>query len=105
MPSRIDDMPVERDCDDLPRDELAACLKRLLRGQFKTSAARNLHADDGHGLDVVLADDFRQLLRVVHGVKLGASDNRHLAAHEVAMERGVCVGRAVGGDEKLRALE
>ena len=42
FPLRIDYPPVERDCDDLPRDELAACLQRLLRGQFKTSAARDI---------------------------------------------------------------
>ena len=54
--SRIDYPPVERESDNLPRDELAACLQRLFRGQLKTSAARNLHADDCHGLDGVLAD-------------------------------------------------
>ena len=73
-PSRIDDSSVERDRHNLPRDELARSLQRLLRGQFTTSAARDFHADDGHERDVVLANDLRQLLRIVHGVKLGASD-------------------------------
>ena len=62
-------------CDEDIRRCKRHHLKSLLRGQFKTSATRNLHADDGHGLDVVLADDLRQLLRVVHGIELGASDN------------------------------
>ena len=64
--SRIDYPSIERDCHDLPRDELAARLQRLLLGPFKTAAARNLHADDGHGLDVVLADDLSLLLIGVH---------------------------------------
>ena len=87
--SRIDYSSVEREGDDLPRYELAGFLQRLLRGHFESAAAGDLHADDGHGFDVVLADDFRQFLRIVHGVKLGASDNRHLAAHELVVERGV----------------
>ena len=53
-------LTVERDCHNLPRNEFATYLRRLLRGQSKASAARNLHADDGHGLDVVLADDLRR---------------------------------------------
>ena len=88
-PSRIDYPPVERECDDLPGDELAGFLQRLLRGHLKPAAARDLHAHDCDGLDVVLAQYLRQLLRVVNGIELGASDNRHLAAHEVAVERGV----------------
>ena len=87
--SRINYPPVERESDNLPGDELAGFLQSLLRGHLKTAAARDLHAHDGDGIDVVLAQDLRQFLRVVHGVKLGAADNRHLAAHEVAMERGV----------------
>ena len=70
----LHDPPVERDCHDLPRDELTACLQRLLRGQFKAAAARNLHADDGNGLDVVLADDLSRLL-------IGVTDGTPLA-HE-----------------------
>jgi len=103
--SRIDYLPVEREGDNLPGDELAGSLQRLLRGHLKPAAAWNLHAHDGDGLDVVLAQYLRQLLRVVHGVKLGASDNRHLAAHELLMEVRVCVGRAVRRDEQLRSVE
>ena len=103
--SRIDYLPVERESDDLPGDELAGFLQRLLRGHLKPAAARNLHAHDGDGLDVVLAQDLRQLLRVVHGVKLGASDNRNLAAHEFLMEVRVGIGRAVSRDEQFRSLE
>ena len=55
--SRIDHLPVEREGDDLPVNELAGFLQRLLRGHFESAAARNLHAHDGDGLDVVLADD------------------------------------------------
>ena len=72
--------------------------------EHSDSSERNLHVVDG-GLDGILADYLSQLLQVVHGVELGASGNRHLAAHEVAVEGGVCVGRAVGGDEQLRSLE
>ena len=103
--SRIDYPPVERECDDLTGDELAACLQCLLRGHLKPAAARDLHAHDGDGLDVVLAQDLRQLLRVVNGIELRAADNRHLASHELLVEVGVCVGRAVGGDEQFRSMK
>ena len=70
--SRIDYLPVERECDDLPGDELAGSLQRFFRSHFESAAAWNLHAHDGDGLDVVLAQDFRELLRVVNGIELGA---------------------------------
>ena len=73
-PSRIDYLPVEREGDNLPGDEFAGSLQRFFRSHFESAAARDLHAHDGDGLDVVLAQDLRQLLRVVHGVKLGASE-------------------------------
>ena len=62
----IQNPSVERECHDLPRNELAGFLQRLLRGHFEPTAARDLHAHDGDGLDVVLAQDLRRLLRVVH---------------------------------------
>ena len=95
----------KREGDDLPGDELAGSLQRFFRSHFESAAAWNLHAHDGDGLDVVLAQDFRQLLRVVHGIELRTADDRHLTAHELLMEVRVGVGRAVGGDEQLRALE
>jgi hypothetical protein len=58
----------------LPGNELAGFLQRLLRGQFKPATAGHLHAHDGDGLDVVLAQDLRQLLGVVNRIELGASD-------------------------------
>ena len=53
----IQNPSVERECDDLPGDELAAHLQRLLCGHFESTAAWHLHAHDCDGLDVVLADD------------------------------------------------
>lgn len=46
--SRIDYPPVEGEGDDLPGDEFAGFLQRLLRGHLKTAAAGNLHAHDGY---------------------------------------------------------
>ena len=96
---------VDGDGDDAPGDELAACLQRVCRRPFKSAAAGNFHPHDDKFLDVVLREDGRQLLGVVSLVQLGAADDRDASTHQVAVEVGVCVGRAVCGDEQFCAVE
>ena len=64
---------VHRHGDHLPRDELPALLECLFRRQLQPAAAGHLHADDGDALDVVAADDLRQLFGIVHAVQLGTA--------------------------------
>ena len=66
-----------------------------------TAAARNLHADNGHALDVVAADDFGQLFGVVDAVKLWTSDQSYFTMDKVLMEAAVCVSGTVGSDQKF----
>ena len=78
----FEDLAVKRNRDDLPGDELAAFLQRFLRRKFESATAGDFHADDGHGPDVVRADDLPELFRIVDLIELRASDERDLAAHE-----------------------
>ena len=53
------------------------------RGQFKSFAARNLHADDCHGLWCAIPIGTGNISTLAtFSIKLWASDNRHLAAHD-----------------------
>lgn len=70
-----------------------------------TAAARNLHADNGHALDVVAADDFGQLFGVVDAVKLWTSDQSYFTMDKVLMEAAVCVSGTVGSDQKFGTVE
>ena len=47
---------------DLPRNKFSAMLQSRFRRIFQSAAARNFHTHDRHALDVVIANDFRQLL-------------------------------------------
>ena len=53
----VEDPTVDGDRDDLPRNELAALLQGRFGGVFQSAAAGDLHAHDGHALDIVMADD------------------------------------------------
>ena len=64
-------------------------------GHLQAAAAGNLHAEDGHALDVVAAQDLGQLFAVIHSVQLRAADEGYLAAHKLLMEIGVGIGCAV----------
>lgn len=48
-------------CVHLPRDEFAACFKRVLRGVLYAAAAGNLHADYSYALDIVVGDNLSKL--------------------------------------------
>ena len=75
------------------------------RCSLQASAARNLHADDGYAFDIVVANDSRQLLTVVHRVQFGAADDRDLALHEILMHIGIGIGGAICRDQELCAIE
>lgn len=51
--------------------------------------------------DVVAAQNFGQLLGVIHHIQLWAADERHAAANEILMEVAVGIGRAVRRDEQV----
>ena len=59
---------------NLPRNEFPAGLEGAFRGIFNTAAAWNLHADNGDIPDIIEADDFRQLFRVIHHIQFWTAD-------------------------------
>ena len=61
-------------CVHLPRDEFAACFKRVLRGVLYAAAAGNLHADYSYALDIVVGDNLSKLFGVVDIVELRTAD-------------------------------
>ena len=101
----IQNFSVNGDGDYLPRNELSAGLQCLFCRHLQTAAAGHLHAEDGHALDVVAAQDLSELFAVIHSVQLRAADEGHLAAHKLLMEIGVGVCRAVRRDQELCALK
>ena len=86
-------------------NEFSTCLQGIFYGVLDTAAARNLHADNGHALDVVAADDFGQLFGVVDAVKLWTSDQSYFTMDKVLMEAAVCVSGTVGSDQKFGTVE
>ena len=84
----------------LPRQQLAAVLQRGANGVFQSAAARHLHADNGYAFDVVLTEDFGQLLAVIHIIQLGTADERYLPPDKILMEVCVRVSGAVCRDEQ-----
>ena len=68
--SLVQDLTVSGDGHDLPRNELSAITKRDLCRSLKAAAARNLHADDRHALDIVVFNDLGQLFAVIHRIQL-----------------------------------
>ena len=71
--SSVQDSSVGGDGHHLPRNKFSALLQCCLCGVFQPAAAGDLHPHDGHALDVVAADDLRQLLGVIHAVQLRAA--------------------------------
>lgn len=100
----VEDAAIHREGDDIPGDELAAVLEGSDGGVFKTSAARHLHPQDSNAPDVVIADDLRQLLAVVHSIQLGAADEGNMAAHELLMDVRVIKKQLDSLDELLKAI-
>ena len=60
----IQNFSVNGDGDHLPRNELSAGLQRLFRCHLQAAAAGHLHAEDGHALDIVIAQDLGELFEI-----------------------------------------
>ena len=101
----VQDSSINRNRCHLPRNEFSTCLQGIFYGVLDTAAARNLHADNGHALDVVAADDFGQLFGVVDAVKLWTSAQSYFTMDKVLMEAAVCVSGTVGSDQKFGIVE
>lgn len=87
--------------DHAPRDEFAAGFEGVFGCRFDAAAAGYFHPHDGQTPDVVAAQNFGQLLGVIHHIQLRAADERHAAANEILMEVAVGIGRAVRRDEQV----
>ena len=90
---------------NLPRNEFPAGLEGAFRGIFNTAAAWNLHADNGDIPDIIEADDFRQLFRVIHHIQLWASYEGDAAGYEVIVKIAVGKGSTVGSYQKAGILK
>ena len=99
--SAVQNFAVHRECDHLPGDHFAAVLKGRDHSPLQPAAAGHFHPQNGHALDVVLAQDLGQLFAVIHIVQLGAADQRHFAPHELLMDIGIGIRRAVCRHQKL----
>ena len=94
-------LTVRGDRDDLPRDKFAAVFQRRGRRLGKSSAAGNLHSDNGDAFYVVFADDCRQLLGIIHPIQLRATHKRDVSLNEPLVESGIGVSCAVGSNKQL----
>lgn len=99
------DPSIGTDCIYLPRNKLPACHQRVLHSRLDSSAARNLHANNCHALDIIIADDLRELLGIVYGIQLRTSDQCQMSVNEIVVEVSVCVSGAIRGNEKLRTVK
>ena len=72
---------------------------------FDSATAGNFHADNGHTFDLVVFNNFRQFLRVVHGVQLRTADQGDFSLDEFAVEIGVSVGGTVCRNQKFGAVK
>ena len=58
------------------------------------------HAHDGHGLNVVVPQNLRQLLAVIHCIQLRTADQRHFAANEFLMKIRIGIRGTICCDEQ-----
>ena len=72
---------------------------------FDSATAGNFHADNGHTFDIVVFNNFRQFLRVVHGVQLRTADQCDAALDKVAVEVRIGKGGAVCSDQQVRIVK
>ena len=93
MGGSADNPAVRGDGHHLPGDLFPAGQQGPLGGVLDAAAARNLHADDGQALNVVVCQDLGELLAVVPRVQLGAADEGYPAPDKVLVE--IAVGMAV----------
>ena len=101
----IQDAAVERERDNLPRDELPRRTQGFDGHALQTAAAWDLHARDGDAFDVVVRNDLGQFLGIIDAVKLRAANKANFVADEISMEVAVRERAAVGGNKQIGALE
>ena len=89
----------------MPGNELAAGLQGALGCAFDATATRNLHANDGYALDIILCNDTGQLFGIVSLVQLGTADQRDAITDELVMEIAVGVGGTVSSDEQIGTVK
>ena len=97
-------MSITADGNNLPGNEFAACLERVLSCPLQSSAAGHFHPHDRYALDLVVTDDRSQFLCVIHSIQFGAADEGDPALHEFLMHIGIGVGCAVSRNQQLSAF-
>ena len=97
-------LPVRRNDLRSHRDILSAVGGGGFYGPLQAAAAGNLHAQHRYGLDVVLPENGRQLLAVVHAVQLGAGDEQDLSPEKIPVEVPIGIGSAVRGNQQVSAI-
>ena len=95
----IENFPVRGNRNHLPRNELSAFLQRVFRRIFQPATARHFHAHDGYAFNIGPADDFSQLIRIIHSVQFRAADQRDMSLDKILVKRRIGIRRAIGGNQ------
>ena len=77
--------------------------ERLFHNRDRSAAARNFHAGDGDGADVVQTEYFRQFLHIAVqiAVQLRAENDENASFQQFLVESPIRMGDAVRGDKQV----
>ena len=100
-----DNLPVRGNGYDVQRNILTAVFDGGFDCIAEAAAAGYSHPCDGDGADIVVLENFSQLLRIVHSIQLGAADHSHLILHEIVVEIAVGISSAIRSDQQICAIE
>ena len=81
-----DDSSIGADGYDMKGNVLAAVLNGGFDRMAEATAAGDGHPGNGDGTDIVIPEDQRQLLSIIHCIQFGASDQGYPVFHKVVME-------------------
>ena len=84
----------------MPWDHLAAVFQSCFHRMLDAAAAGHFHADDCHGLDVILRQDVRELFGIVAFIQLGAANQGYFIFYKINVKICICICSAVGGNQK-----
>ena len=100
----LEDPAIGREGHNLPRDHLAAGLEGVFGRKFEAATAGDFHADDDDAADIVVAEDFSQLVGIVDRVKFRAANHGDPAFDEFLVEVGAGEGGTIGSDQEFGTL-
>ena len=103
--SLLDDLSVRTNGYDRKGNIFITAGQRSLHSIAQTATARYSHPGDSNGPDIVVLKDFGQLFRIVHHVKLGATNQCYLIAHEILVEVAIGIRCAISSNQQIRIVK